>query len=36
LNRSLKWNPKKETILNDAEASALLGRPMNNEWKITL
>ena len=29
-------NPKKETILNDAEASALLGRPMNNEWKITL
>ena len=21
---------------NDAEATALLGRPMNNEWKITL
>lgn len=36
LNRSLKWNPKKESFANDAEANALLGRPMLDEWKITL
>lgn len=36
LNRSLKWNPKKESFINDAEANTMLGRPMNNEWKITL
>ncbi len=36
LNRPLKWNPKTEQFKNDAEANALLGRPMNNEWKIKL
>ncbi len=36
LNRSLKWNPKKEMFLNDKEANALLGRPMLNEWGIKI
>ncbi len=36
LNRSLKWNPKKETFINDKEANALLGRPMNKEWGIKI
>ncbi|ADB40975.1 Gfo/Idh/MocA family protein [Spirosoma linguale] len=36
LNRSLQWNPKKEQFKNDAEANALLGRPMKNEWGIKL
>ena len=36
LNRSLKWNPKTEQFKNDAEANALLGRSMNNEWKIEI
>ncbi len=36
LKRPLKWNPKKEKFRNDAEANALLGRPMLNEWGIKL
>lgn len=36
LNRSLSWNPAKETIQNDPEASALLGRSMTNEWAIKI
>lgn len=36
LNRRLQWDPVKEEIKNDAEASALLGRPMKNEWAINL
>ena len=36
LNRSLKWNPKTEQFKNDSEANALLGRSMNNEWKIKI
>ena len=36
LNRSLKWNPKKEMFLNDKEANAMLGRPMLNEWAIKI
>jgi hypothetical protein len=36
LKRPLKWNPKKEKFKNDAEANALLGRPMLNEWGIKL
>ena len=34
LKRSLEWNPKKETFKNDAEANALLGRPLLDEWSI--
>ncbi len=36
LKRPLKWNPKKEKFKNDAEANALLGRPMLNEWAIKI
>ncbi|NID12927.1 Gfo/Idh/MocA family protein [Fibrivirga algicola] len=36
LKRPLQWNPKKEQFKNDAEANALLGRPMTNEWGIRL
>ncbi len=36
LKRPLEWNPKKETFKNDAEANALLGRSLLDEWKIKL
>jgi predicted dehydrogenase len=36
LNRSLKWNPKKEIFTDDKEANALLGRTMNKEWGIKI
>ncbi|HEX7903618.1 MAG TPA: Gfo/Idh/MocA family oxidoreductase [Chitinophagaceae bacterium] len=36
LKRPLKWNPKKEKFKGDAEANALLGRPMQNEWAIKI
>ena len=36
LKRPLQWNPKKEQFRNDAEANALLGRPMKNEWGIKI
>ncbi|HEX9958956.1 MAG TPA: Gfo/Idh/MocA family oxidoreductase [Fibrella sp.] len=36
LKRPLVWNPKKEQFKNDAEANALLGRPMLNEWGIKI
>ncbi len=36
LNRKLEWDPKKELFANDAEANALLGRPMLNEWAIKI
>jgi len=36
LNRSLKWNPKKEIFIDDKEANALLGRTMNKEWGIKI
>lgn len=36
LKRPLKWNPQKEKFKNDAEANALLKRPMLNEWGIKL
>ena len=36
LNRSLQWDPIKEMFSNDAEANALLGRTMLNEWAIKL
>jgi len=34
LKRSLKWDPLKEEFENDADANALLSRPMRNEWSI--
>lgn len=36
LNRNLAWNPKEEKFKNDDEANALLGRPMNSEWGISI
>ena len=36
LKRRLEWNPITEQFKNDAEANALLGRPMKNEWGIIL
>lgn len=36
LKRPLQWNPKKEKFKDDAEANALLGRPMLNEWAIKI
>lgn len=36
LNRSLQWDPKNEIFKNDAEANALLGRTMLNEWAIKI
>jgi predicted dehydrogenase len=34
LGRPLKWNPQTEQFTNDAEANALLTRPMRKEWAI--
>lgn len=36
LKRPLKWKPEEEKFKNDAEANALLGRPMLNEWAIKI
>ena len=34
LQRSLKWDPSKETFVKDKEADKLLGREMKKEWKV--
>ncbi|MCF2491635.1 Gfo/Idh/MocA family protein [Dyadobacter sp. CY347] len=34
LQRSLKWDPKREEFKTDMEANQLLGRDMKNEWKV--
>ena len=34
LKRPLKWNPKAERFVNDAEADALLTRPMRAPWRL--
>ncbi len=34
LKRSLKWDPVKEKISGDKEASNLLGRSMKKEWRV--
>ncbi len=34
LKRPLRWNPITETFNNDAEANALLSRPMRKAWKV--
>lgn len=36
LHRKLKWDPKKEEIIGDAQASKLLRRPMRAPWNYTL
>jgi hypothetical protein len=34
VNRSLKWDPVKQEIIGDAEASKLLGRDYRGPWKL--
>jgi hypothetical protein len=32
--RRIKWNPKKEQVIDDSEASAMLTRPMRSPWHL--
>ena len=34
LGRPIKWDPEKEQIIGDAEASKMLDRPMGEPWKM--
>jgi hypothetical protein len=34
LGRKLKWDPVKETFLNDAEANALMGSERRSPWEF--
>lgn len=34
LNRAIKWDPEKEQILNDPEATAKLGRDYRGPWQL--
>lgn len=34
LKRDLRWNPETERFVNDAEADAMLSRPMHGDWKL--
>ena len=35
LDRSLRWDPEKEQILDDAEAATWLQRPMREPWSLS-
>ncbi len=35
LGRPIKWDPVKEEILNDPEATRLLSRPYRGDWKLS-
>jgi len=35
LGRKLRWDPKAERFVDDAEADKLLSRPMRSPWKLT-
>jgi hypothetical protein len=30
----LKWDPQKEQIIGDAQANAMLGKPMRAPWRV--
>jgi hypothetical protein len=34
LERPLKWDPKEEKFLNDAEADRMKSRPMRAPWRL--
>ena len=34
LKRQIRWDPAKEEILGDAEAAAMLARPMRGPWSL--
>ncbi len=35
VGRKLRWDPKAERFENDAQANAMLSRPMRSPWKLT-
>jgi predicted dehydrogenase len=35
LGRKLRWDPEKEQFLDDAEATAMMSRPMREPWSLT-
>ncbi len=35
LGRPIQWDPQKEQIVNDAEATKLLDRPLRGPWKLS-
>ena len=35
LGRKLKWDPEKEEFIGDADATALMSRPMREPWSLT-
>jgi len=34
LGRRLIWNPEKEELINDAQATRMLTRPMRSPWRL--
>jgi predicted dehydrogenase len=34
LGRNLRWDPEKEKFINDAEADAMLSRPLRSPWRM--
>jgi hypothetical protein len=34
LHRKIRWDPQQEQIVDDAEAAAMLSRPMRAPWRM--
>ena len=34
LHRKIRWDPKKQQIIGDDEAAAMLSRPMRAPWTL--